>query len=108
MKVIQKISNVLGGWSGASILLIIYIASELGSCNIEGDWGGILYVALHFIVIPIFSVLIIGFTFIKLYFSDQMQRTFLLLSSSTIIPIIIIYIACSGNPFLIKLLSPCF
>jgi hypothetical protein len=91
-----------GGWSGSLILLIVYLASEVGFSLLGGDWAGFLFVTFHFIVMPIGSILIIILTFIKIY----RERTIinrLITFCSVIIPVAIILIAASGSLITIKL-----
>ena len=57
--ILNKLKYTFSGWTGALILLIIYLASEFGTVALGGDFGAFMYVTLHFIVNPLLSVLVI-------------------------------------------------
>ncbi len=97
-----KTLGILGGWSGSAILLLVLVISEMGSHIIGGDWGAFLYVTFHFILIPIFSVIVVGVTGFKVN-KMQQQLPRVVSSLAVIIPLSIIYLTVTGSTWLTEL-----
>ncbi len=96
--ILNKLKYTFSGWTGALILLIIYLASEFGTVALGGDFGGFLYVTMHFIVNPLLGVLVIVLTMMKMpKFTKPLDVIYQ--GIPVVIPALIIYIAISVNVF---------
>jgi hypothetical protein len=90
-----------GGWPASLLLAILYVALELGSFLIGGDSAGFLWVTVHFVVMPLLSLLVLLFNLIQTYRTSGVVRKAIVLSSS-VVPVAIIFIALTGEPTLAR------
>lgn len=103
MSLNTKTLTLFGGWSGSLILLLVLAVTEMGSYAVGGDWGAFLYVTFHFILIPLFALLVLVATGIKTYrIERQLPRVVNVLA--VIVPLTILYITISGSTWLMDLL----
>ncbi len=95
---------IFGGWSGSLILVLFLLISEIGSGIIGGDWGAFIYVTLHFVLIPFFSIAVLLVTIFKVYkLQKQVQK--IITVTSVVIPLMILYLTITGSTLLSKFLK---
>jgi len=87
-----------GGWRGSILLLAAYVILEVGSGLLGGDWGALLYVTFHFIVMPILSLGLMLLTVTLTLRQSASVWNRLAALGSLIIPAAIIGLAVSGAP----------
>jgi hypothetical protein len=104
MSIYENIKKYFNGWKGAFLLLVLYLFSEIGFVKLGGDTGAFLYVTIHFILMPLLSILLIIFTIRRIYYASGVKKK-LLLAGSVIIPAFIVFIAVTGDTTLPKLLN---
>lgn len=86
------------------VLLAIYISVEKSIDALGGDWGGFLFVAAHFILLPLTAVAFIVFSAKRLPVPAG-KTDLIVFSASIAIPIAIIYFAATGSPVPIVLMG---
>jgi len=100
----MKRAYILGGWSGSLILLFLLLSTEIILNIIDGDWGAFMFVTFHFVLIPLLSIIVLIITGLKVYkIQDKLQKIIIL--TSIIIPISILYISITGNTILMDILK---
>jgi len=100
---IEKI-YFLGGWSGSLILTFLLLLTEIILNIIGGDQGAFMFVTFHFILIPLLSIIVLVITGIKICKIQERTQKIIILTS-IIIPISILYISITGNTILIDILK---
>ena len=93
------------GWPASIALAILYGVTEWLCCLIGGDLGSFMVVTLHFIVMPVMSIALIVVTVVLSFRERGWFRRFILLSS-LLLPSLIILIAVSGEPGLLRFFGP--
>ena len=88
------------GWPASLILLISYVLSESACLLIWGNLGGALWVALHFVLMPVLSVVLAVLIILEARSGGVAHR--LVLLSSLLIPGLIVQIAASADPGLAR------
>ena len=89
----------LGGWYAAIILAALVLAMELGSFEMGGDTGGLLWVPAHFVVTPALSVLVLVATLLRVWLTEG-WRTRCGVAASAVIPIVLAYLVIDVGAWL--------
>jgi len=86
----------MGGWKVSLILGVAYLLAEFATYKIGGDLGSLLYVTMHFVVMPIASMVVIGATLFRAMSMDTILKK-LTACGSLVVPATILALACTGS-----------
>lgn len=92
------------GIISVGIFTVWILITELGISALGADLGAFLYVTFHFIINPIFAVVVIIFQFL-IFFSKTRFVTKILNVICCFVPAVIIHAAITGNFWLTELLG---
>lgn len=92
------------GWGVASLLVAVYAVVEVAALVISGDIGSMLFVTWHFLVAPALAAILMILTLLAAMRATGARRRVVVISS-VVIELFIIWIAFTGDPGLMRFLS---
>lgn len=92
----RQIVAAMGGWKASLILGVAYVLAEFATYKAGGDLGAFLYVTMHFVLMPLASMFVIGATAVRVLSMETMLQK-LVGCGAIIVPATIIFLAFTGN-----------
>lgn len=96
--------RLFNGKYSSVFLLSLYIFLEIIFAKIGGNTAAFLYVTFHFIIMPLIAILVLILTTRQISRANTITAKLLLLSSLAI-PMMVLYIAVTGDTTLPKILN---